>query len=479
MEDDYEVTKKILGSGCSGHVLLGSSKINNNQKVAVKAIRVAGLEGDKLQQLMSEVEVFLSLDHPHVTRLFDVYETSEELYLVMECLAGGELFDRLEKRQKFSEQDAADAVQQMLLAVNYVHSHGIVHGDIKLENFLYDHDDSDHLKLIDFGFSKVLEPDMKRQTSFGTLGYAAPEVLERKLTSQSDLWSLGVTAFILLTGRMPFSGTTTVQMENIALGNFAMRKEIWKELSADAFDFVESLLQVDPHLRLTAQRALDHRWITGRLMSQRTEVPTGIAEALCQFGRFSKFRKSCLNALAWSLTNEERAKVCQFFIRMDTTQQGTITLAELKDVMINQFNISEHTTNVTFQALDSNGDQEIHYSDFLAAMVNTHIDIDKNLLKRAFERFDVDSSGFITVDNIHDITGDTFDIVMEADLVRDGGISFPEFAAYVLNKPLDMREQASYLQEVFSTPSGASVSRKTSRKTASSKNQPQCGCSLM
>merc|ERR1711865_1279411 len=132
-------------------------------------------------------------------------------------------------------------------------------------------------------------------------------------------------------------------MENIALGTFAVRQEIWKELSEDAFDFVKSLLQVDPDLRLTAQHALDHKWITNRHMPQRTEVTTGIAEALCQFGRYSKFRKWCLNAMAWSLTNEDRAKVCQFFITMDTTQQGTITLKELRDVMINKFHISEET----------------------------------------------------------------------------------------------------------------------------------------
>jgi len=425
--------------------------------------------------------VFLSLDHPHVTRLFDVYETSKELYLVMECMGGGELFDRLEKVKQFSEHDAAVALQQMLLAVNYVHSHGIVHGDIKLENFLYDQEDSNHLKLIDFGFSKVCQPEVKHRASYGTLCYAAPEVLERKCTGQSDLWSLGVVAFILLTGRMPFSGSKDVQMENIALGTFAVRQEIWKELSEDAFDFVKSLLQVDPELRLTAQHALDHKWITNRHMPQRTEVTTGIAEALCQFGRYSKFRKWCLNAMAWSLTNEDRAKVCQFFITMDTTQQGTITLKELRDVMINKFHISEETTNDTFRALDSNGDQAIHYSDFLAAMVNTHIDIDDNLLRQVFKRFDVDSSGFITVDNIQEVTGVplTPSFELEADLVNDGRISFPEFSAYVTDKPLDMVQQASYLQEVYSAPSACLGFGEKLSKTTPGTRQPQCGCSLM
>merc|ERR1719171_251922 len=95
LEDDYEVTQKVLGSGYNGVVRMGISKVNKAQKVAVKAFKLAGLQGEKRQQLESEVEIFLCMDHPHVTRLFDVYEGPEHLNLVMECMEGGELFDRI------------------------------------------------------------------------------------------------------------------------------------------------------------------------------------------------------------------------------------------------------------------------------------------------------------------------------------------------------------------------------------------------
>merc|ERR1712217_383861 len=102
----------------------------------------------------------------------------------MELLEGGELFDRLQDRMAFEEPQAVDTAWQMLLAVNYIHSHGIVHRDLKLENFVYDAKGSDYLKLIDFGFSKVWDPNMKMKSRCGPLSYVAPEVLQKSYTSQ-------------------------------------------------------------------------------------------------------------------------------------------------------------------------------------------------------------------------------------------------------------------------------------------------------
>merc|ERR1719253_1495711 len=175
------------------------------EKFAVKAFKMSSVTGEKKTQLLAEVEIFLCMDHPHVTRLYDVFESEDQLHLVMECMEGGELFDRVTELKRFGESDAADAVYQMLLALNYIHSHGIVHRDLKLENFLYDKPGSSHLKLIDFGFSKIWDPNVKMHVSCGTLSYVAPEVLDKDYRSQCDLWSLGVVTFIILAGYMPFS----------------------------------------------------------------------------------------------------------------------------------------------------------------------------------------------------------------------------------------------------------------------------------
>eukprot|EP00971_Amphidinium_carterae_P089555 1772580-Amphidinium_carterae.1 len=104
----------------------------------------------------------------------------------MECMEGGELFDRIVEKKQFTEVDAAKAVNQMLLAVNYLHSNGCTHRDIKLENFLYTRVDSDHLKLIDFGFAKFCDPTMTMHNGCGTLSYIAPEVIKGRYTYKAD-----------------------------------------------------------------------------------------------------------------------------------------------------------------------------------------------------------------------------------------------------------------------------------------------------
>lgn len=447
IDDDYEVSQKVLGSGYNGVVRMGTNKHNKSQKVAIKAFKVTGLQPDKRAQLEAEVEIFLCMDHPHVTRLFDVYESHEVLNLVMECMEGGELFDRVTFLKQFSEKDAADCVWQMLLAVNYIHSQGIVHRDLKLENFLYDRKEGNHLKLIDFGFSKVLaDPNIKMRVSCGTLSYVAPEVLERSYTSQCDLWSLGVIVFICLAGYMPFSGSEAIQTKNIQEGKYRWKPERWKNVSELGQEFVRALLQVDPKKRLNAQQALDHQWIANREKIQKKEVDPLVVDALRQFGQATKFRRCCMEMMAWSLSNEERSKVREYFIMMDKSQKGTITLSELKQVMVDKFNIPDQETQQIFNALDSNNDEEIHYSDFLAAMVQTRIAVHDDLLKMAFKKFDTDNSGYITVQNMREVLGETHDgeqiedLMREADFSKDGRISYAEFVSYIRGTPLEKHE---------------------------------------
>jgi Ca2+-binding EF-hand superfamily protein len=343
-------------------------------------------------------------------------------------MEGGELFDRITAKKKFLENDAAEAVFQMLLALNYIHSHGIVHRDIKLENFLYDYKDSDHLKLIDFGFSKVWDPNVKMRVSCGTLSYVAPEVLKQSYTSKCDLWSLGVITFILLAGYMPFSGSEKSQTQNIQGGLYSWKPERWSKVSPEAIEFVKSLLKVSVDQRLSAQQALEHQWIAKRKQKKSAAIDDSVVDALRNFGKASKFRRCCLEMMAWSLSNEERAKVRQYFIQMDKNHQGTITLAELKEVLTEKFHIADEESNAIFAAMDTNNDEEIHYSDFLAAMVSTRIALHDDLLLRAFKRFDVDNSGYITADNLREVLGDSFEgeeiekLIKEADALNDGRI---------------------------------------------------------
>jgi len=463
LEDDYVMSESVLGSGYNGEVRMATSasQPTSTQKFAVKSLNLGGnqfSDREKREQLEAEVENYLSMDHPHITRLYDVYESKEQLHLVMECMDGGELFDRVIEKKRFSEAEASDALRQMLLALNYIHSHGIVHRDVKLENFIFDSKSSGHLKLIDFGFSKMWDPSgtEKLSGSLGTLAYVAPEVLETSYTSQCDMWSLGVIAFILLGGYMPFSGKDDVQIKNIASGTYKMRPDRWKSVSVQAQNFVKSLLEVNPSKRLTAQAALEHPFILDGKGPDQEASMQPCCEALRQFSHASKFRRCCMEMLAWSLSNEDRAKVREVFLSLNEGQKGAISFGELRHAMVDNLHlVDEQEVLKVFDALDYNHDQEIHYSDFLAAMTTTRLDVDDAMLGDTFRRFDTDHSGYITVQNLRDVLGNNVEgervegLIAEADQDNDGQISFAEFIAYMKGSSLDIDISETTSEESF------------------------------
>ncbi|CAE8738763.1 unnamed protein product, partial [Polarella glacialis] len=311
----------------------------------------------------------------------DVYQSEGRLDLVMECMSGGELFTRVQKRKRFSEADAATAAYQMLLAINYIHSHDVVHRDIKLENFLYESEESDYLKLIDFGFSKVWKKNTSMQLSCGTLAYVAPDVLMQNYSSQCDLWSLGVSVFIILFGYMPFSGSEDKQINDIKAGRYVVKKQYWERVSDVAQDFVKKLLLVDPLKRLTAEQALQHPFVVRRQAKTEEHLCAATVDALISFGTASSFRRAAMSMMAWSLTNEERSTVRQAFIELDQDNSGTVKLWEFKKVLLAKFHVKSEEAQVIFTALDTNNTDEIHYTEFLAAMVSTRISMHDDLLK--------------------------------------------------------------------------------------------------
>jgi len=439
LQNDYNVEKKALGTGYSGAVLLATSKLTG-RKCAVKAFKLNGVSSEKKKELASECEIFLGMDHPHVARLVDVYEGNDQLSLVMECMEGGELFDRVTQRKMFTEKDAVYASYQMLLAVNYLHSCRVVHRDLKLENFLYESKDSDFLKLIDFGFSKVWDKNTKMELSCGTLSYVAPEVLNKSYTEQCDMWSLGVIVFILLVGYMPFSGSSErQQIAAIRAGKYTWRKDRWKNVSAVGSEFVQKLLVVDPGVRLTAEQALQHPWIANRKAvteGKRMSFDQSMADAICAFAQESQFRRAVMQLMAWSLTAEERAEVRDAFLELDKEHTGSVSLLSLQHMLEERFHVPEGEAGKVFQALDGNHDGTINYSEFLAAMVASRIQIHDNLLRATFRRFDTNEDGFINPEDLKQVLGDGLpmqNIMHQLDKNSDGKISMDEFMTYLRN----------------------------------------------
>eukprot|EP00930_Biecheleria_cincta_P012144 TRINITY_DN11554_c0_g2_i1.p1 TRINITY_DN11554_c0_g2~~TRINITY_DN11554_c0_g2_i1.p1 ORF type:complete len:184 (-),score=25.53 TRINITY_DN11554_c0_g2_i1:271-822(-) len=160
-------------------------------------------------------------------------------------------------------------------------------------------------------------------------------------------------------------------------------------ISNEAQGVVKGLLQVSPDDRMTAVKALEHPWM--RDEDNLSDTSVSIVDAMQSFTTASKFPRCCLQMIAWSLFNVERARVRRYFLRVDTSRDGTITFSELRDVLCTKFQISKQKIVAMFNCLDTNSDNEIHYSDFLAAMVhNRRLGLHDGLLRIPFNKFDTD-----------------------------------------------------------------------------------------
>uniref|UniRef100_A0A6S9XZE7 Protein kinase domain-containing protein n=1 Tax=Chrysotila carterae TaxID=13221 RepID=A0A6S9XZE7_CHRCT len=272
INEDYEVGE-TLGTGHFSKVKLGTHR-KTGQKVAIKIINKP--TGSKISMLKTEVDILTKADHPNVVKLYKVLDTPNILYLVMELLTGGELFDRIIAKGHYSENDARKLTVTMLKAVKYLHDLGIAHRDLKPENILLkDTSEEAEIKITDFGLSKIFSDDVAGEvvmkTACGTPGYVAPEVLmHENYSSQVDLWSIGVIVYILLCGFPPFYGDNDNQMfRKIKAGQYKFLSPYWDPISQDAKDFVSKLLVVDCNKRMDCATALKHKWLAGT-----TEVST-------------------------------------------------------------------------------------------------------------------------------------------------------------------------------------------------------------
>ncbi len=480
INQDYDIEKsKVIGSGYSGPVRLGKSRLTGKQ-VAIKTFKKKMLTPKRLKFLRAEISVYLLLDHPNVARLLDVYEDDFYVNIVMEYCSGKELYHRLLKRSSYSERDAAKATYDMLLAINYLHQHNVVHRDIKLENFIYeDPSEVARLKLIDFGFSKLWYPDSessRMKASCGSIQYVAPEVLRGDYTSQCDMWSMGVVVYMLLCGEPPFEGGEEELLENIQRGEFFFRPKKWGHVSESAKDFVEKLLVLDPDVRMTAQEAMAHPWITSKVADHPVvAVPKSVLEDLRSFAMGSHLRRAALSMLAYRLTSDEINDLHEIFLSIDKNKEGTIQLGELIEVMTQHFkNLSKEEITNIFGKLDRSHKGQIEYTTFLAATLASRMRLHENLIKHVFDQLDADHDGLISLTDLNAVLGPTIDghdisvILQEAKKDSANGlITYEEFEnCFQLTEPINPILRAPSNESFIPPPLPAFLTRQQSIKNA-------------
>ena len=261
--DEFYEFKDRIGSGKFSDVY-SAVELQTDFHWAVKIIDKKRLNDSEREMLRSEIAIMRLLNHPNVVEMKEVFEDKNKMYVVMELVEGGELFDRIRVKKVFSEYMAFHITRQLLEIVKYLHEVGIVHRDIKPENILLsDTSEIPIIKLADFGLSQLIGPNDHLHVPCGTLAYVAPEVLmQRPYGKAVDLWSVGVVTYLMLRGKLPFdSKDKQVIIEKTIEAKLDLTGPFWAKSTQFAKNFLERLLIKEPGERMTCEQALDHMWI--------------------------------------------------------------------------------------------------------------------------------------------------------------------------------------------------------------------------
>lgn len=273
---DYYALVAVLGEGHFGRVLLAKDR-RTFERFAVKVIRKSRTQTRSQLHIQRELEILRQVNHQNVVRLYDLFDTEEKIYIVLEYMPGGALFSIIAEHKTFSEQHAASIMRDILHGLAYLHARNIVHRDLKPDNLLCTSNTWPfNVKLADFGLSNILQDGGDRLMSkVGTPLYCSPEVLTADSYDEKvDLWAAGVLLYELLTGVRPFNSSHTRTVINMIIeGRMSYPDALWSHISPEAQHAVKWLLTRDPSARPSAAQALTHPWIAGTCGGSVGEMP--------------------------------------------------------------------------------------------------------------------------------------------------------------------------------------------------------------
>ena len=444
--DEYEIKEK-LGEGAYGCVYKVTQKSTNFLR-AVKAIQRKHIDSNSFS---NEIAVLKTVDHPNIIKLFDCYYDNNFYYMVEEYCSGGDLFDYIQKMKNFSEKIAATIFNQFLSAINHLHKKNIVHRDIKPENIvlitLNEEDNKNKnkknevfIKLIDFGTSASIKNEKILHEELGTIYYIAPEVFKSNYNEKADVWSCGIILYTMLCGHPPFLGNDEQSIkEKILNCPVEFPKKEFKNISKTAINFLKLLLEIDPEKRISAEDALKNEWLITMLNSDSNDniLNKSIIENLSKFTSTVSLQKAALSFLTNQISmNEEIKKLKIEFDKIDVNKDGEISLDELIQCLKTLYPIEEAKKRAEdiFKQIDFNNDGSINFSEFLTVNLQKEKILNEDMLRKAFNLFDIDGNGYITIDELKETLNlnlnsqtDWEELVREVDKDGDYQIDFEEF----------------------------------------------------
>lgn len=448
--DEFEKVS-VLGAGFSCEVWKGKNK-STKEDVAVKVVKKPqGLIDNNnvfIEKIVgTEVAILKALNpHPNVlnykTHWYKEVEGSkEEGTIVMELCKGGEVFEKFDRDGgSYSEAVAARIILALLKALSHCHSKNVAHRDLKPENLLFRAKDEEEIVLIDFGCANLAQDSQTVTSRCGTLYYLAPEVLDpkSKLTGKtwkaSDMWSVGIIAYLLVCGFPPFDHSKEDELKiRIFVGkwHFPSIKKLGYALSPDCKNFIRGLLVLDSSKRMSADDAMNHPW----LIQANNEVMPGLAARLSAFHDNCKLKKAVAKVLVDRPMNEaEKARVAVLFKKFDKDGNGRLNGEELCE-MYKSMGRSEAEAAAMLSEMDEDGDGNLDIDEMAHARAvegaATEL-VDDARANEAFAMFDNDHDGTVSADEImqlcHLDPTAALEMIKEVDANGDGRIGIEEWA---------------------------------------------------
>jgi len=424
---------KTLGQGASCKVVQMTRK-SDKAEFAVKIMK----RDDKWNPILfrQEYELLTQLNHPNILGYEDCYMDPTNFYICTSLCKGGELFDKIKAMKRFREDEAAQMMKTIISAIAHCHALNIVHRDLKPENIVYRTKQQKELVIIDFGDAKIIDVNKTYEDFVGTAFYLAPECVRNRQgweLKKSDMWTLGVITYLLLTGRPPFYGRDNQEI----LRKIIKAKITWPKkcrLSNAAKDFVLGLIKKDTKDRMSAKDCLKHPWLSGS--AAHDDLGSKLLSDLCNYSQATKLKKVLVRMLSNELTESDHMALKQQFGTLDTDGNGLITHEELTNFILKQGGTkldAEQKAAHIISEVDTDGDGKLSATEWKHAQLAGKIGNDEKLLQSHFRRIDEDNDGYITHNELSklfnwSLTNDLITLMIEEiDENNDGKISYPEF----------------------------------------------------
>ncbi len=327
---------RLIGVGSFGKVRLFQDRNFRTLKYAIKTIKKNFLNVHKLQCIIDEINILRSVDHPNIVKYFETYEEDQYIHIVMEYIPGQNLLDLLTSkkyRKNFTDYEICNLVTSILKAISFLHSRNIIHRDLKPENILIcDPEDLTSVKIIDFGLSVFGRKD--ERYCVGSPYYMAPEMIEGNYSKSSDMWSLGVIIYLVLTGKQPFYGEDRSEVyKNIKSGEYNKKLLSESKISKEICDFVYKLLVLTQSRRMKSEKAFEHPFLNKyNPNGTSTLIDETIIDSLRTFGKNNIIQKEIMFYLAKISNYKELLYLKKAFEKLDKGNTGIITFDKIENI---------------------------------------------------------------------------------------------------------------------------------------------------